>query len=78
LQYLRFDVGRYGVARLQELVAQKGADAEPGWPVAGSKSLRDQRARFDNAEVPAKLYVYPEGRSLDPDLKTRLQAGARR
>jgi hypothetical protein len=79
LQYLRFDSGRYGVARLRELAAlQVGPDAESVNRLA--KQLLEQKTRrisppnTDNAAVLAKLHVYPEGRSLDPDLKATLQA----
>ena len=79
LQYLRFDSGRYGVARLRELAAlQAGPDAESVNRLA--KQLLEQKTRgisppnTDNAAVLAKLHVYPEGRSLDSDLKATLQA----
>jgi hypothetical protein len=79
LQYLRFDAGRYGVARLRELaVRQTGPDAESVRRLA--KQLLDRKTRgsvppnSDNGDVLAKLHVYPEGRSLEPDLKARLQA----
>jgi hypothetical protein len=80
LQYLRFDTGQYGVARLRELVAlQAGPDVDSVRRLA--KELLDQQTRTvnpqpnsDHGELLAKLHVYPAGRSLDPDLKVRLQA----
>jgi hypothetical protein len=79
VQYLRFDAGRYGVARLRELAAlREGPDAESVSRLA--KELLDQKTRginppnSGNTDVLAKLHVYPEGRSLDPDLKASLQA----
>jgi Domain of unknown function (DUF4153) len=79
LQYLRFEAGRYGVARLRELASlQAGPDAQSVSRLA--KQLLDQNTRginppnSDYPEVLAKLHVYPEGRSLDPEPQARLQA----
>jgi hypothetical protein len=79
LQYLRFEAGRYGVARLRELAAlQVGPDAQSVSRLA--KRLLDENTRginppnSDYPEVLAKLHVYPEGRYLDPGLKATLQS----
>jgi hypothetical protein len=79
LQYLRFEAGQYGVARLAQLAAlQTGPDAQSVSRLA--KQLLGEQTRGINPpntsypEVLAKLHVYPEGRSLDPDLKATLEA----
>jgi len=79
LQYLRFDAGRYGVARLQELAARKvGPDAQSVSRLATDLLAGNTRELnppiADNGEVLANLHVYPAGRSLDPDLKAVLHA----
>ena len=79
LQYLRFETGRYGVARLQELAAlQTGPDAKSVGRLA--QQLLNENTRGinptdnDYSQVLAKLQVYPEGRPLEADLKDRLEA----
>jgi len=86
LQYLRFDSGQYGRARLQELAQlQTGADAEEIRRLA--KQLLGQSGRWeaphtpdtqDTAAMIAKLRIFPVGRSLDPDLTGQLLADLRR
>jgi hypothetical protein len=79
LQYLRFEAGRYGVARLAQLAAlQTGPDAQSVSRLAkqllGEKTRGISPRNSDYPEVLAKLHVYPVGRSLDPDLKATLEA----
>jgi hypothetical protein len=83
LQYLRFDAGSYGVARLQELAARKvGPDAQSVSRLATDLLAGNTRELnppiADNGEVLANLHVYPVGRSLDPDLKAVLHADLRK
>jgi hypothetical protein len=73
LHYLRFDCGRYGLIKLQELAdLQNGRDAEGVRRVA--KALLAQKIRWQPVPATdiradlAKLHVYPVGRSLDKDL----------
>jgi hypothetical protein len=83
LQYLRFDSGQYGRARLQELAQlQTGTDAEEIRRLA--KQLLGQSGRWeaphapDTAAMIAKLRIFPVGRSLDPDLTGQLLADLRK
>jgi len=79
LQYLRFDSGQYGRAKLRELAdRQAGVDADNVRQLA--KHLLAQTARWearpstDIARTVAKLLVYPAGRALDQNLIGRLTA----
>jgi hypothetical protein len=83
LQYLGFDSGQYGRARLQELAQlQAGADAEEIRRLA--RQLLGQGGRWDPLHVPdtaamvAKLRIFPVGRSLDRDLTDQLLADLRK
>jgi hypothetical protein len=82
LQYLRFDSGRYGLVKLQEL-----ADAPVGIDVdavrQAAKRLLAQTARWEGppalgtaavAAAVAKLRIYPAGRTLDQNLSGVLTA----
>jgi len=83
MQYLDFDSGQYGRARLQELAQlQTGADAEEIRRLA--KQLLSQSGRWEAPHVPdtaamvAKLRIFPVGRSLDRDLTDQLLADLRK
>ncbi len=82
LQYLRFDSGNYGRAKLQELAElQSGPDAEN--TRLSAKRLLAQTARWEApptlapaavAAAVAKLRIYPAGRTLDQNLSGVLTA----
>jgi hypothetical protein len=82
LQYLRFDSGNYGRAKLQELAElQSGPDAES--IRLSAKRLLAQTARWEApptlgaatvAAAVAKLRIYPAGRTLDQNLSGVLTA----
>ncbi len=79
LQYLRFDSGRYGRAKLEELAALKtGKDGEDIRQLAAR--LLAQSGRWEAPSTPdsvaavAKLRVYPAGRTLDANLRDVLSA----
>jgi Domain of unknown function (DUF4153) len=83
MQYLGFESGQYGRARLQELAQlQTGADAEEIRRLA--KQLLGQSGRWEAPHVPdaaavvAKLRIFPVGRSLDRDLAEQLLADLRK
>ena len=74
LQYLRFDSGRYGRAKLQELAGlQTGKDAEEIRQLA-NRTLA-QTGRWEVPSIPdasaavGKLRIYPAGRTLDSNLR---------
>jgi hypothetical protein len=80
LNYLRFDAGQYGRAKLEEL-----AQLHSGPNAAGirrrAEGMLAQTSRWVPsgvaADIPAmlaKLRVYPAGRVLDPDLTDKLTA----
>jgi hypothetical protein len=77
LQYLRFDSGRYGLDKLQELAkSEAGKDAENIRRLAGR--LLAQKLRWEPlpaTDVPAelvKLRIYPAPRTLDQALHDQL------
>jgi hypothetical protein len=82
LNYLRFDSGEYGRARLQELAhTQTGPDAEHIRLLAGEELAKKTRwepqPRAVSVDSLAKLRIYPAGRTLDQDLTDRLGADLR-
>jgi hypothetical protein len=79
LRYLRFDSGRYGLAKLQELAdSPMGIDADGVRQAAKRLLAQKNRWEFqpssDTAVVLGKLHTYPAGRVLDQDLKDKLIA----
>lgn len=77
--YLRFDAGGYGRSRLKELSQlQNHPDAER-IRVLAAKAI-ELRAPWDVAPtvsadvLMSKLVIYPKGRTLDPDLSSKLIA----
>jgi Domain of unknown function (DUF4153) len=77
LQYLRFDSGRYGLVKLQELAdSPMGIDADGVRQAAKRLLAQKNRWEFqpasDTAVVLGKLHTYPAGRTLDQDLKDKL------
>jgi hypothetical protein len=79
LQYLRFDSGRYGLVKLQELAdSPTGKDADGVRQAAKRLLAQKNRWEFqpasDTAVVLGKLHTYPAGRMLDQDLKDKLIA----
>jgi hypothetical protein len=78
-QYLRFDSGGYGLAKLQELAAlQRHPNAERIRKTAQAALAQDYRwgpaARTDFDELVGKLDIYPMGRTLDRALAEKLGA----
>jgi hypothetical protein len=79
LQYLRFDAGRYGRARLKELAdSYAGADAEAIRRESSAMLAQTNRwqtvAHQDVPDLLNKLHVFPNGRALDQALRERLAA----
>jgi Domain of unknown function (DUF4153) len=79
LQYLRFDSGQYGRARLQELARlTKGPRADRIRQLAQQELAREVRwgvlPASDIAGVIARLRVFPAGRTLDQQLTDELVA----
>ena len=79
LQYLRFDSGSYGRAKLQELAGlQTGKDAADVRQLANR--LLAQTGRWQAPSAPdfiaavAQLRIYPAGRTLDVNLRDVLSA----
>jgi Domain of unknown function (DUF4153) len=73
LDYLRFDAGQYGQARLKELAGSyAGPDAEnvrhSASAVLAQKTRWDAVARVDVRDALGKLHVFPQGRALDAGL----------
>ena len=82
LQYLRFDAGRYGRARLAELARwQTGPHAdrirELAQEALAQKVLWGAVPASDIPAVVAKLRIFPAGRTLDQDLMQELIADLR-
>jgi hypothetical protein len=78
--YLRFDAGRYGLAKLRELAAARDRPDAQALRTAASAALA-QKNRWDSQNmgiqpewVPAKLVVYPTGRALDTNLAAHIAA----
>jgi hypothetical protein len=80
LQYLRFDSGRYGRERLEELTRlETGPQAARIRQLAREQLARKERwdvvvPHPDNRAVVDKLRVFPAGRTLDQDLTDLLIA----
>jgi hypothetical protein len=83
LEYLRFDAGRYGRARLEELARlESGPHAERIRQLAREELARkarwDATPSSDLRAVIAKLRLFPAGRTLDQDLTDLLVADLQR
>ena len=82
LQYLRFDSGRYGRARLEELARWRTGPRADRIRQLAQEALA-QKVRWgavpasDIPAVVAKLRVFPVGRTLDQDLAQELIADLR-
>jgi hypothetical protein len=82
LRYLRFNAGRYGRAKLQELAdSYQGADADAVRLAATAMLAQTSRYGFvaqaglaDVADALKKLRIYPAGRTLDQGLTDKLIA----
>lgn len=79
LHYLRFDSGQYGRGKLQELVdSPTGRDADgvrqAAMRLLAQKNRWESQPVSDTAALLGKLHTYPEGRTLDQDLKDKLTA----
>ncbi|MGC1523721.1 MAG: hypothetical protein WA803_19425, partial [Steroidobacteraceae bacterium] len=77
LHYLRFDSGQYGRGKLQELVdSPTGRDADgvrqAAMRLLAQKNRWESQPVSDTAALLGKLHTYPEGRTLDQDLKNKL------
>jgi hypothetical protein len=77
LNYLRFDAGEYGQARLKELAeTYAGPEAEDVRRLANAvlaqKTPWEPMARVDVRDGLAKLHVFPQGRTLDAALVDQL------
>jgi hypothetical protein len=75
--YLRFDAGGYGRSKLQELAQlQNHPDAEHIRVVAAEvhklKSPWDVVPTIGSDALMSRLVIYPKGRTLDPDLSSKL------
>jgi hypothetical protein len=82
LQYLRFDSGRYGRARLEELARwQTGPHADRIRQLAQEELAQKLRwGAVPASDIPAlvaRLRIFPLGRSLDQDLTEELIADLR-
>jgi len=80
--YLRFDSGRYGRQRLQQLAGLQGADNERIRSHA-QDSLAQQNSWVNNTsidapELLATLQIYPAGRTLDAKLVAEIAADLRK
>jgi Domain of unknown function (DUF4153) len=84
LNYLRFDSGKYGLAKLQELAhTQNGPDADrirlsAQQELAKTRAWEQRPAAESIPESLAKLRIYPAGRTLDQDLSAKLGADLRK
>ena len=82
LQYLRFDSGRYGRARLEELARWQTSPRADRIRESAQEALA-QKVRWgavpasDIPAVVAKLRIFPAGRTLDQDLTQELIADLR-
>jgi hypothetical protein len=79
LEYLRFDAGRYGVRKLEELSRlEDGLYAakirERAKALLAQESRWGSRPKQDFAPVVAHLRIYPAGRTLEPELAAKLAA----
>jgi Domain of unknown function (DUF4153) len=77
LNYLRFDAGEYGQARLKELAdSYAGPDAENVRQLASAVMAQKTRwepvARVDVRDALSKLHIFPQGRALDAILVDQL------
>jgi Domain of unknown function (DUF4153) len=77
LNYLRFDAGQYGQARLRELAEfYAGPDAEnvrrSANAVLAQKTRWEPVARVDVRDALAKLHIFPQGRTLEAGLVDQL------
>lgn len=82
LHYLRFDSGRYGRVRLQELAERKtGAGADDIAAMAKRLLLQqnpwEATPPSDVGPAFSKLRIYPAGRTLDTELNAKLNADIR-
>ena len=78
-QYLRFDSGTYGRHRLEELSRLQNHPQEQRIRELAAAALKltnpwESPPALVPAEALAKLKVYPEGRSLEPELSQKLLA----
>jgi hypothetical protein len=78
-QYLRFDSGAYGRHKLEELSKLQNHPDEQRIRELAAAALKltnpwESPPALNPAEALAKLKVYPEGRSLDPELSQKLLA----
>lgn len=77
LHYLRFDAGRYGMARLEQLAALESHPRAEQIRQAARRML-EQRTRWerlptgDMEDALANLEIFPSGRTLDPGLHALL------
>jgi hypothetical protein len=80
--YLRFDSGRYGRQRLQQLAGLQGAANEQIRRRAQESLLQASPwmndTSIDAPELLAKLQIYPAGRALDAKLSAEIAADLRK
>jgi hypothetical protein len=79
LEYLRFDAGRYGVRKLEELSKlEDGRYAakirEQAKALLAQESRWGSRPKQDFAPLVAQLRIFPAGRTLEPELAAKLAA----